>query len=319
MIIDFYTHLISKRVGKMLVKGKYYGPGKQFGYPEENAEAESRLALMEKYGVDIQVLTQTTPVLLGYKAKEAAEICRFSNDDNYVLCKAYPKRFINVAIVSLLDVNSALRELERCINELDCRGVTISSNQNGVGLDSREYDLFYELLVRHDLPILIHPTHWESYPLVDFDKGWRMMGVFGWPFDTTQSVWRMIFGGVFDRFPTLQVVTHHLGAMFPYFAKRAINHADGPLRGLIKHNFMHYWKTNLWGDTALSGTRAALPCGYDFFGADRMLFATDYPFGPEKGEEHVRECLWAVKEMKIPAKEKKMIFADNAKKLLKMR
>ena len=52
MIIDFYTHLISKRVGKILVKGKYYGPGKQFGYPEENAEAESRLALMERYGAD---------------------------------------------------------------------------------------------------------------------------------------------------------------------------------------------------------------------------------------------------------------------------
>jgi aminocarboxymuconate-semialdehyde decarboxylase len=146
-----------------------------------------------------------------------------------------------------------------------------------------------------------------------------MMGVFGWPFDTTQAVRRMIFGGVFDRFPSLQVVTHHLGAMFPYFAQRAINHADRPLKRLYKHDFMYYWKTNLWGDTALSGTRAALPCGYAFFGAERMLFATDYPFGPENGEGHIRECLAAVKEMKIPAREKKMILSDNAKKLLKMK
>jgi len=319
MIIDFYTHLISKRVGKILVKGKYYGPGKQFGYPEKNGDPEHRLGVMEKYGIDVQVLTQTTPVLLGYNAAEAAEICRLSNDDNYELCKAYPKKFISVSMVSLLDIKGAVKEVERCIKELDCRGVTISSNQDGVGLDSRDYDPFYKLLEKHALPILIHPTHWESYPLVDHDKGWRLMGVFGWPFDTTQSVWRMIFGGVFDRFPALQVVTHHLGAMFPYFARRVTTNTGGPLKGLLKRDFMDYWKTNLWGDTALSGTRAALPCGYAFFGAERMLFATDYPFGPENGEDYVRECLAAVKEMKIPAKEKKTIFADNAKKLLKMK
>ena len=82
---------------------------------------------------------------------------------------------------------------------------------------------------------------------------------------------------------------------------------------------MDYWKDNLWGDTAVSGTRAALPCGYEFMGPSRMLFASDYPFGPEKGEDHMRECLYAVKEMKIPENEKKMILEDNAKVLLKLK
>lgn len=319
MIIDVFSHLISRRTGKELLKAGYYGQGLEFNYPVENGDAEVRISVMDKYGVDIQVLTQTTPVLLGFNAADSAEICRLSNDDNYELCKAYPKRFINVCMLSLLDIKSAIKELERCIAELDCKGVTLSSNQNGKGLDSKEYYPFYEILVRHELPILIHPTHWESYPLVETVNGWRMMGVFGWPFDTTQAVWRMIFGGVFDNFPTLQVVMHHLGALFPFFSRRVTNSFEGKLKGICRHHITDYFKVNLWGDTALSGSKSSLPCGYDFFGADRMLFATDYPFGPERGEDYVRECLAAVKEMKIPAKKKKMILGDNAKKLFKIR
>ena len=108
MIIDIYNHLISKRVGDILVKGKYYGPGKEFPYPPQNADVDVRLGLMEKYGVDMQILCQTTPVLLGLNAQEAATICKMSNDDNYAMCKAYPKKFANVCIMSLLDVKGAM-------------------------------------------------------------------------------------------------------------------------------------------------------------------------------------------------------------------
>ncbi|MFC1911001.1 amidohydrolase family protein, partial [Chloroflexota bacterium] len=318
-IIDAYSHIITRRVGKILLKEKYYGPGKQMQYPANNADAEIRLAIMEKFGIDVQVLTQTTPVLLGFNAADAAEICRLSNDDNYALCKAYPKKFINVCMLSLLDVKDACKELERCIKDLDCRGVTISSNQNGRGLDFKEFDPFYKIMEKHELPVFIHPTHWEEYPLVDVDKGWKMMQVFGWPFDTTQAIWRMIFGGVFDRFPALQVVSHHLGAMFPYYADRVKMTYEGALKGVCKRHIMDYWKDNLWGDTSLSGSRSAVRCGYDFLGAERMMYATDYPFGPEAGEMFVRECLASVNEMKIPAKEKKMILSGNIKKLLNIK
>lgn len=126
---------------------------------------------MEKYGIDIQALTQPTRVLLGFNPEEAAEMCRLSNNDNYSLCKAYPKKFINICIISLLDMKSAMDELKRSINELNCSGVTISSNQNRKELDSSEFYPFYEKLVEHDLPIFLHPTHWESYPLVDLENG----------------------------------------------------------------------------------------------------------------------------------------------------
>ena len=318
MIIDVYAHHISKKVVELLQNGKYYSQGGQFAYPAQNADAEARLALMDRYGVDVQALSQTAPVLLGYNAEEAAEICRVSNDDNFALCKAYPRRFVNICMISLLDMKSAMKEMERCIGELDCRGVTVQSNQNGKGLDSPEYFPFYAKLVEHDLPLLIHPTHWESYPLVDMDKGWRMMHVFGWPFDTTQAVWRMIFGGVLDRYPALKVVTHHMGAMLPYFARRIESNFIRHFKDKIPRYITEYWG-NIYGDTAVDGTVAAYPCGYAFFGPDRLMYGSDYPFGTEAGEDYIRENLAGVRAMQIPARDMEKILGGNAKKLLKIK
>jgi len=320
LVIDIFCHHISKSVGQILPKKKYYSyqEGKEFSYPIQNGDPEVRLGLMKKHGVDIQALSQTTPVLLGFSPKEASEICRLSNNDNYALCKAYPKRFVNICILSLLDMKSAMKELDRSINELDCRGVTISTNQNGKGLDSPEYFPFYEKVVEHDLPILLHPTHFESYPLVDMEKGWRMMHTFGWPFDTTQAVWRMIFGGVIDRFPTMKIVTHHLGGMVPYFSRRIEQNFNKFLKDKLPKHISEYWG-NFYGDTALDGTATAFPCGYAFFGPDRMMYGTDYPFGAEAGEDFIRSNLEGIKSMNIPFEDKEKILGGNAKKLLKIK
>jgi aminocarboxymuconate-semialdehyde decarboxylase len=317
MIIDIYSHHISASVGKLIEKGKYFGEGRQYYRPAQNADPEVRLNLMEKYKIDVQALSQTTPVLMGFSPEDAAEICRISNDDNYALCKAYPSSFVNICIVSLLDMGSAMKELDRSISELDCRGVTVSSNQNGKGLDSPEFFQLYEKLAEHDLPLLIHPTHWESYSLVDMDTAWRMMHVFGWPFDTTQAVWRLIFGGVIDRYPSLKVVTHHMGAMLPYFVRRIESTFNLHLKDKLPRHISQYW-SNIYGDTAVDGTVAAYPCGYAFFGPDRLMYGSDYPFGPQAGEAYIRDNLAGVKAMDIPPQDMEKILGGNAKKLLKL-
>ncbi len=317
MVIDIYCHHISRRVGQILSKLDYYKQGGQFTYKPENADPDVRLGVMDKYGIDIQVISQTTPVLMGFNAEEAAEICSISNDDNHALCKQYPDRFVNVCILSLLDVDSALKELERCIDGLDCRGVTISSNQNGKGLDSPEYFPIYEELAKYDLPILIHPTNWDCSPLVSIEEGWRMMHVFGWPFDTTQAVWRLIFGGVLDRYPTLKIITHHLGAMLPYFTNRIEMSFNRYLKSFVPRHITEYWQ-NIYGDTAVDGAVAAYQCGYSFFGPDRMMFGTDYPFGPEAGEYYIKVNLDAMEAMDISDENKKKILSENAVKLFKI-
>jgi aminocarboxymuconate-semialdehyde decarboxylase len=318
VIIDIYAHHISERVAKYVVKGKYYGEGKEFPFPPQNADPQARLALMDKYGVNIQALSQTTPLLLGWNPQEAAELCRMSNEDNFSLCKAYPKRFVNICIISLLDMPSAMKELDCCINELDCRGVTIASSQNGKGLESREYYPFYEKVVKHDLPILIHGTHWECSPLMDMEHSWRFLHVFGWDYDGTQAVWRLIFGGVLDRFPTLKIVTHHLGNYIPFFKRRIEANVNKFLKDQLPRPITEYWG-NIYGDTAVDGTVGAIPCGYAFFGSERMLYGSDYPFGAEAGEDFIRENLACVQGMYIPPEEKAKILGGNAKKMLKIK
>jgi predicted TIM-barrel fold metal-dependent hydrolase len=316
MVIDFSAHYIPASIIKRWEKTKS-GPGKNFVYSDKNADAEFRLGLMEKYGVDMQAISLSAPALLAHPPESVPDICRLSNEENYALCKAYPKKFVNICIVSLLDMNRAMKELDYAVNELDCRGVTIETNQRGKGIDSPEYLPFYEKLAKHDLPLLLHPTNWEGYPLVDMNQGWRMMHVFGWPFDTTQAVWRLIFGGVLDRFPSLKVVTHHLGAMFPYFQKRAETTYLKFLKDKLPRHISEYWR-HIYGDSALDGTDPAFPCGYAFFGPDRMVFGTDFPYGLAEGEDFIRENLEGIHKMEIGEKEKQMILGGNAKKLLKI-
>ena len=316
MIIDFSAHYVPASVIRRWEKTKA-GPGKNFIYSDKNADAEFRLGLMEKYGVDMQAISLSAPALLAHDRDVVPDICRLSNEENYALCKAYPKKFVNICIVSLLDMKRAMEELDYAINELDCRGVTIETNQRGKGIDSPEHNPFYEKLAKHDLPLLLHPTNWEGYPLVDMATGWRAMHVFGWPFDTTQAVWRLIFGGVLDRFPSLKVVTHHLGAMFPYFKRRAETTYLKFLKDKLPRHISEYWPS-IYGDSALDGTDPAFPCGYAFFGPERMLFGTDFPYGLEEGEDFIRENLANIQRMEIGEKERKMILGENAKKLLKI-
>ncbi|MEM2320917.1 MAG: amidohydrolase family protein [Candidatus Bathyarchaeia archaeon] len=323
MIIDFSAHIIPRHVGKILIKKSYYGPieeGKEytFTYPLENDDPQYRLVIMEKFGVDMQLLSPTAPMLLGFD-DEVSEIARMTNDYIGDICNKYPERFMGCALISLLDVESALEELDRCAGELGFRCVTISTNQNGKGLDSEEYHPFYERVIKYDVPIFLHPTNWESYPLVDLYKGWMALPIFGWPFDTTQAVWRLIFGAVLDKFPALKIVTHHLGGMLPYYSRRAITVAEScsPLKRKLSRPLESYFK-QIYGDTALNGgPLQSLICGYAFFGPERMLFGSDYPFGPP--EIFIAENIAGIKAMPIPNEEKGKILGKNAAKLLKLK
>lgn len=266
----------------------------------------------------MQALTQTAPVIIGYGPSEAAQIARISNDDNYVLCKAYPKKFVNIGFVSLLDVKSALNEIDRCVQDLDARAITVGSNAGGKGLDFPEFYPFWEKLVKYDLPLFIHPVQWENYPLVDTEKGWRNMLVLGWPFDTTQAAWRIVLGGIIDRYPTVKIVLHHYGAMLPFFQRRIEQNIRLTLKDRLPRDIHEYWN-NFYGDTALDGNVASYPCGYAMFGADRTVYGTDYPFGADDGEDFYKMNLAGVKAMNLPAADLEKVLSGNAKKLLKIK
>ena len=312
MIIDFCAHHISVSVAKKV--------NFEHSFPPESETAEERLRIMEKFGIDVQVLSPTTPVLTELGPKEAAEICITSNDSAYELCEKYPEKFVGMGMVSLLDVQSALDELDRTINDLGFKGVTIATNQNGTGLDSPEYIPFYDKVAKHDIPIFLQPINWKSYPLIEGEKGYRLLGSIGWAFDTTQAVCRLIYGKILERYPSLQIVTHHLGGYLPYSRVETTFLGLKEKLGLTKP-ISEYLK-QVYGDTAISGMgairEAILPCGYAFFGSTRTIFGTDYPFGGEKGERYVRENLKSVKILNVSEKDRSEILEKNTKRLLKL-
>jgi aminocarboxymuconate-semialdehyde decarboxylase len=123
---------------------------------------------------------------------------------------------------------------------------------------------------------------------------------------------------VIDRFRALKIVMHHLGAMIPFFARRIEQNFNAFLKDRLPRPITEYWG-NLYGDTATDGTVASYPCGYAFFGPDRMMYGSDYPFGGEAGEDFIRSNLAGIKLMAIPSGDKEKILGGNAQKLLKIK
>jgi aminocarboxymuconate-semialdehyde decarboxylase len=152
--------------------------------------------------------------------------------------------------------------------------------------------------------------------------------VLGWPYETSVAMARIVFSGLFERLPGMRVITHHCGAMIPYFAGRAetlwaqlgSRTADENYEELLKRMTrkpIEYFRM-FYADTVLGGSASALRCGLDFFGADKVVFASDCPFDPEGGPMYIRDGIRSIEDLKLSAADKRKIYSGNALKLLRL-
>jgi len=315
LIIDAYCHILPSPIAKTARHPKL----RSFAGIPQFVDPDQRLKHMEKYGVDVQVLSLVPTVLSGVEISEAIPLCQTANDAIAQIARTSRGRFEGIASVPLPSIGEALDELDRAVNELNLHGVQIFSNIHGRPLDSEEFFPFYERVLEHDVPILIHPVDRNGYELI---KQHRLNIMLGWPFDTSLAMVSLVQGGVFDRYPSLKILTHHLGAMIPYFMGRvncesepAFVHYDAEAG--VEKPLVQYFK-KFYADTAVDGWHPALNLGYSFFGPEKTVFSTDYPFGPEGGELFLRELIRGISDMSISEEEKHKIFEDNAKKLFKL-
>jgi aminocarboxymuconate-semialdehyde decarboxylase len=227
--------------------------------------------------------------------------------------------------------DAAVRELDRAIRELGATGVQIFSNVNGRPLDEPEFAPLFERMAHVSLPIWIHPARpadRADYPAEQTSK-YEAWWVFGWPYESSVAMTRILFAGYFDRFPDLKIIIHHMGGMVPHFAGRigpgldqlGARTEDEDLsvhtRRLRMRPFDYY--KLFYGDTALFGARHAMECGLAFFGVDRILFGTDMPFDPEKGPGFIRETIRCLEEMPLSPEERWKIYEGNARRLLRLK
>ncbi len=291
-------------------------------------DMEHRFRIMDKYPDVVQVLTiSVAPVEAIAEPKEAAELARLANNEMAELVRKYPDRFVAaVASLPMNDMDAALKEADRAINELKFRGVLIWTPVNRKPMDSPEFMRLYEKMAHYNLPIFIHPQRALTLPDYAGEKRskYRMYALWGWPYETTLAMTRLVISGVLEKYPKVKFLTHHGGGMVPYFEQRVVgfyDHAEMRLnrshkQGLSKAPIDDF--KMFYNDTALYGGTAALMCAYAFFGADHLLFGTDTPYDSQDGERCIRETIRSVAEMDIPALDKKTIFEDNAKELLRL-
>jgi len=278
---------------------------------------------MDKYEGLRQTLTLSAPpVEYAFSPKEAVGMARLANDEMAELVNKYPDRFVAAAAaLPLNDPDASIREIERAVTELKLKGIQIFTSINGIPLDRPQFLGIFEKMAQYDLPIWLHPCRDENvpdYPDEEYSK-YTLSLPFGWPYQTTMAMARLVYSGIMEKYPNLKVITHHCGAMVPYFTARIQPPGqDGEVMKLSKPP-LEYFK-RFYGDTVLGMNVPALMCGYAFFGADHMLFGSDYPFpgGPKNYNKALGGAIKAVENMKITAEEKAKIYSKNARRILKL-
>jgi predicted TIM-barrel fold metal-dependent hydrolase len=333
--IDIFPHIYPKRFAERILSdsGPAIEMAVRFRQIPVLTDLELRFRIMDLFGDYVQVLTLSSPPIeaLG-TAKQTPELARMANDGMAELVEKYPARFPGfVASIAMNNPEAALKEIDRAITELGATGIQIFSNVNGRPLDEPEFQPLFARMAALDLPIWLHPARSPNFPDYQTEKRSRydLWWVFGWPYETTIAMGRLVFSCIFDRHPNLKIISHHLGAMLPYFEGRAgpgldqlgsrTEDADDAVAlGRLRRRPLDYFRM-FYGDTALFGALAATECGLAFFGADQLLFGTDMPFDPEKGPGFIRDTIRCIEQMRASPEEKAKIYEGNARRLLKLK
>jgi len=326
--IDIYPHILPlkyKQVLEKKAKGNFYLREVNDATPTL-WDLCARFRILDKYENVKQVLTLASPPvekIVG--SKDAVWLSKMANEEMAELVAKYPHYFVAaVACLPMNDVAAALKETDRAIKELGFKGVQVYTPMNDKPLDHPAFMPLYEKMAQYDLPIWIHPARGREtpdYKTEDHSKYW-IFSVFGWPYETTAAMTRLVFSGVLQKYPNLKFITHHCGGMLPYFAERMTkghDYAEVRLKAKFKQGLskppIEYFRM-FYADTALYGHTPGLMCGYAFFGAAHMLFGTDMPYDSGNGDRYIRDTIDAIEKMDIPLSEKAAIFEGNARSLL---
>lgn len=297
-------------------------------------DLDARMAMMKKFPGYQQVLTLSMPAVefLG-SPQQTPELARLANDGMAEIVARHPGFFpAFVASLPMNNVPATLAEMERAITGLGAKGIQIFTNVNGIPLDTPDFfPIFEQMANKYKLPVWVHPTRtakFADYPGEAKSK-YEIWWAFGWPYETSAFMARLVFSGIMEKLPDLRIITHHLGAMAPFFDKRigygwdqlGTRTADEDYEGLrkrMKKRPVDYFRM-FYGDTSVNGSASAIRCGLDFFGVEHVLFGTDCPFDPEGGPLFIRESIKAIDSLKLKKDDARSIYFGNAFRLLKIK
>jgi len=296
-------------------------------------DLEKRIKMMQRWPGYQQVLTLSLPAIeFLADENESPALARLANDGMAEIVQQHPALFpAFVASLPMNNVPAALEEMDRAIGKLGAKGIQIFTNMNGRPMDEPEFfPIFERMSKKYDLPIWVHPTRtakFADYPSEQKSR-YEIYWLFGWPYETSAFMARLVFSQMFEKLPKLKIITHHLGAMAPFLVDRigygmdqfGSRTTDEDYEGLLKRmkkRPLEYFKM-FYGDTSVNGSGSAIRCGLDFFGVDHVLFGTDCPFDPQGGPLFIRETIKTLDKMTLKPADRRKIYFGNAVNMLRL-
>jgi 5-carboxyvanillate decarboxylase len=243
---------------------------------------KTRLDDMNQNGVDMHLLSVALPGVQIFETSQAEELAKLANDRMREIILKNPDRYAGLACFAPQNPVNAAKEMERAINSLKLNGFLVNSHTNDIYFDDEKLWPILEASEALGYPLYIHPrapSNGMAGPFQDY----RLEGaIWGYGMETSTHIIRMIFGGVFDRFPKLQIVIGHMGEALPFWLWRLDFMGRPGARAGRKNQLKpsEYFQRNIFITTSGVEDPLALKFCIDKIGADRIMWAIDYPFQP---------------------------------------
>jgi aminocarboxymuconate-semialdehyde decarboxylase len=293
-------------------------------------DLSARLRLLDRFDDLVQIPSLANPPIEAYGApSETPDIARAANDALAELCARHRDRFPSfVANLPMNNPDAAVLEAERAVRQLGAAGCLVYTNVLGAPLSDAAFAPIFAKAAELDRPIWLHPIRGPDTPdyASEIRSEHEIWFTFGWPYETAAAMARLVFSGLFDRLPSIKIITHHLGGLVPYLQgkieigfrqagegridRNPVAEEAGLRRPPIEYFRMFY------ADTAVNGVGAALDCGLRFFGPERCLFASDAPFDPLGGAQLIGENIRMIDTAVPDAAIRTEIYHANAARLL---
>jgi len=331
MRIDAFTHFMPSRMFKKLVDSGYPDIGKRMREVPCIHDLDERRRVVDTFKDYAQILSYPMPPLEVLAKGDGAQVAadaKMINDEFAEICGKHADHFPGwVAQGALGAADGGVAEAERAVKS-GALGVQIYTNVAGKPLDDPAFDAFFATMEKLDKPIWLHPARNASFADYASEKKskYEIWWALGWSYETGAAMARLVFSGIMDKYPKLKVITHHFGGIVPMLEGRigpgwdqlGARTSDEDLTAVLKQlkkRPLDYFKHTFYADTATFSAKPALDAGFAFYDLDKIVFASDCPFDPEKGTMYTRDALRFIEERDMPKAEKDMIWHGNLERI----
>jgi 2,3-dihydroxybenzoate decarboxylase len=278
-----------------------------------------RLADMEAAGIDMQILSLTSPGVQVLKTDVAVAMARSANDQLAEAVRRHPGKFAGLVAVAPQDPAEAAREIERGVTRLGLKGVIINSHTQGEYLDNRKFWPIFEAAEASGVPVYLHPNTPPPKMIAPFLQSGLDGAICGFAVETGLHTLRLVTQGVFDQFPKLTLVLGHLGEALPFWLSRldymhrgTVNSKRYDFMKPLKKKVSDYLRENVYYTTSGMAWEPAITFTQSVIGMDRVMYAMDYPY------QYVPEEVSAQDALPISDADKKNFFQSTAEQVFKL-